>query len=390
MGYDSFANPSLNFRPEELDRLDASHFEPDSPNDDSYVQRFRNLEASINGTLNGLRTTSQLPSNWPQNNNFETSPALPNLGHQPFTPPSSQPFSIEKKPTGGNSFMRTLSGERDQALEEMRRICDQRVEMMRRDEADRFKRLDVEYKQQIQKLQQDLDGMLFQHQQVIKLKNEVESGLQTELEIAKRDLRKEKEKWEMERERLQRTIRELKEKIRELERRGLGGRSRTVSFSADVDDYSGYQRRLGQLQRDNDVKIASLVRQFEKEKQAALEILKTKVRAELGVLIPKIKEQCHRTYSDRIQGLRESLARQFRGQYEETLRRMKEEHSIERRLWQRQTRDQLEYAKAEIVQKLKSKYELRIMDIKNECERRILDRLRRRDTDYSDNDESFV
>jgi hypothetical protein len=230
-------------------------------------------------------------------------------------------------------------------------------------------------------LQKDLDEMLYQHQQVIKLKNEVENGLQMELDVAKKDLRRERDQRESEREKLQRNIRDLKERIRDLERRP-SGRTRTVSF-ADGDDRCDYQRRLVELQRENDAKISNLVRHFEKEKSAAIEILKTKIKAEISLLIPRIKEQCQRAYVGKIQDLRDSLSSQYRNQYEETVRRLKEEHVLERRVWQRQTRDQLEYCKSEIIQKLRAKYELRILDVQNECERRILDRMRRYDSDQS-------
>ena len=165
-----------------------------------------------------------------------------------------------------------------------------------------------------------------------------------------------------------------------------------MTFSQDVGSFSEYERRLIEIQRDNDNKIGNLVRHFEKEKSSALEILKTKIRAEVSLLIPRIKEQCARIYSEKLGRVREALAQRFREQYEGQLHRMRDDHAVERRLWQRQLRDQIERERAEIAQKLRAKYEMRMLDVKNECERRILERLRggRGGPDYSDSDLSFV
>jgi hypothetical protein len=418
-GYDSFAGPSLNLRPDELDRLDASQIEPEVPSIRFDAEHYRNLEASINGTINALVKGGRFDGrqgyqyDGQQNNNYaqyETqelaSPKFTSRPAQAFTPPSSQPYNSERafeKPfanTNQQSLIDRMKEERDRALQEMQRLCDQRVESVQRGEGERFKKLEEEYRKHLDSVKQDLDTMLRQHEQVTKVKNEVQKGLEVELNATKRELRKERGSRETDKEKYHRTIRELKDKIRDLERELAEikryGRSRTaVSFAKDVNSpgfSSDYERRLGEMQRENDAKISGLVRHFEKEKTSALEILKTKIRAEVSLLIPRIKEQCARVYSEKLVNIKESLAARFREQYEGQLRRVRDEHGMERRLWQRQLREQVEQERAEIAQKLRAKYELRILDVKNECERRILQRLRegRRDSDYSDSDLSFV
>lgn len=416
--HDSFGGgPSLSLRQEELDRLDASQIEPcEAPSLRFDTEHYKNLEESINGTINALNGARE--DNYFARENSHggamaaaarrdaVAAASEIVAHNPFlsrpgnmvlTPPSSQPYSVEKPGHGQMSMVEVLKAERDKAIADMQHMCDQRVEAVQRSQADRVDLLEGEYRKQLAKLQLDLDNMLRQHQQVIKLKNEVEHGLQMELDVARRDLKREKDTRESEKERHARAMRETNERLRELQRSVVDGeeykgRGRRVTFSGSGSPAREYERRLAEMQRESDSKISGLARQFEKEKAAALEILKTRIKAEVNLLVPRIKEQCQRSYVQKMRQIKDTLAAQFRSQYEDTLRRMRDEHAMERRMWQRQMREQLEHERAEIAQKLKAKYELKIMDVKNECERRILQRLRdaKHSTEYSDSDFSFV
>lgn len=325
-----------------------------------------------------------------------TAPSMNHHNNVILTPPSSsgQP-NIQNGEKG--SLANMLKAEKNKTMSDMQRTCDRRIESIQRSENERIQRLEADYRQQLSKLQQDLDSMLHQHQQVIKLKNEVERGLQLELDITRRDLKREKEARQGEKERLQKTIRELNEKIRDLERkvtslnRAKQKKKRSVTFRG-YDDYEDddefqnerlsratveeYEEKISSMRMEHDSKIANLVRHFEREKAAALEILRSKVKAEISLLIPRIKEQYLRAYSSKLKGIKEDMASRLRTEFEAKMKRLREEQAMERRLWQRQTRETVERERQEALQKLKAKYELRLMDVRNECERRILQRLR--------------
>lgn len=419
--YDSFGGPTLLLRPEDLDRLDASQIEPsESPSLAQDIERCRRLEESIHGTISAIKanapshpvTYHQAPSNNYLSNYFTSPEAIPAgkplaVRNVALTPSSSndKPHNVYQEspkykpdfPAHGQ-ILTSLSNDDPR---------DYTAEDVKQSQAERNHRLHME------KLQSDIDELMKQHANVIKLKTDVEKGLQLELEITRKDCRKEKEARESEKERHSRQVRDLKERIRSLERRldevrdhhrGIR-RSRAVSFADDYNEDLGrdsvmtrndYERKLVEVQRDHDAKIANLVRQFDREKAAALEILKSKVKAEVSLLIPRIKDRCHKAYAERFQTLRDSLADKFRQHYEDKIRIIRDENSSDRRVWQRQVREQVERAREEIEQKLKAKYEMRLMDMKNECERRILQRLRegssgygRRPTRERDCDDSF-
>lgn len=417
--HDSFM-PTLNLRPEELDRLDASQIEPsESPTLRLEQQKYRNLEASIDGTLNKYSTNRQTQAPFDvqrygdvpttmdpggYGNHFMAPPALaPNpflpassAGISPqiissnnanmiLTPPPSHPGTLEK-PSGGSqkSMIELLKMEKEQAIAEMQRLSDKRVEMVQFNEAERFKQQDREHRQQMLKVQAELEEMLRQHEQVIRLKNEVEHGLQLELGAARKDLHRERDMRLLDREKYTRTVRDLTERLREAEQRiaeleGIKRRNR-VSFSTSNSSssmsFDEYQERLKEIQKENDIKIANLARHFEREKSANHEIMKTRIKAEVNLLLPRIKEQYRLACVDKLRTLKEQLTAQFRAHYQEQLRKMQEEHAMERKLWQRQLRDQLEQERQSIMAKLKAKYEMRMLDMQNECERRILQRLR--------------
>lgn len=293
------------------------------------------------------------------------------------------------------NFIDVLKEERDRTLKEMQRLCDQRVELVQRTEGEKLKALETQYRQQLNKVQQDLESMLRQQEHVIKVKNEVEDSLQKELETAQRDSRRQQELRKNERERYERMIADLKSKISELETRLKNVRTSSTTAtrpSLRLDwSSSNQEKRLVEMQRQHDTRIASLVRQFEREKESALQILKTRIKAEVSLLVPRIKEQCQRAFSEKLARTKEVLASHYRTHYEDQIRKLQEEQAMERRLWQRQMRENLEHDRHEIINKLKAKYELRILDVRNECERRILQRLRDSRHDVSlESDDSFV
>lgn len=407
-GYDSFTGPTLHLRPDELDRLDASQLDP-LTEDASGLEPYRRMESSIQGTLAAFSSSAprphsqasayataaaeRIPPNQPASSvggNAMTSPVIAPRP-QPimnFTPPSSSQEGKDGGPAFGTRFeyAETTGGERL-------------------------------YRENIRKLQADLDEMITHHKRVVGHWEEMERGLQSEISAARKELERERDGREAEKARYSRLIRELRTRIRELEDQLEAQRSRrsvrSVSFALsdeeyEEDDDGDYlrleedegeesrgrrgdrrrtarpvvdgrlecERRLVQVKKEHDSKVASLVRQFEKEKAAALEILKSKIRAEVSLLIPQIKERYQRAYEQRVESVRASTATQIKGQYEERLQRIREDHAMERRVWQRQAREQIERERRDLAKRLKAKYEMRLMDIENECERRILARVR--------------
>lgn len=412
-GYDSFTGPTLHLRPEELDRLDASQLDPLTEGA-SGLEPYRRMESSIQGTLAAFgsssrpqsqaltysaatdRTTSANPLQPASSvgGNAMTSPVIAPRP-QPimnFTPPSSN--NQEGKDTGPTFGTRFEYAETAATT------------TTTAGGGERF------YRENIRKLQADLDEMITHHKRVVSHWEEMERGLQSEISAARKELERERDGRESEKTRYSRLIRDLRSRIRELEDQLETQRSRrsarSVSFALsdeeeggdDSDDYLTLEedcqrqrdrrratrpmadgrleceRRLVQVKKEHDSKVASLVRQFEKEKAAALEILKSKIRAEVSLLIPQIKERYQRAYEDRVESVRASTASQIKSQYEERLQRIREDHAMERRVWQRQAREQIERERRDLAKRLKAKYEMRLMDIENECERRILARVR--------------
>ncbi len=446
-GQDSFGGPSLHFGADELDRLDASHFEPaeeagESPSLRLHRGHFQRLEDSINGTISALNDGPspavaaygasakaasdhwQRPGTFPDllgaNNrsNYDISLLLtpPSTGGKgggggdvfASRPPPARTAEEQQgrearpadgrfggyaaqAPTGRDGtaaqpFIKVLQGERDTAMAEMQKICDERIDRVERSEGAQRTRLESQYKEQLRAVQQDLDAMLLQHQNVLRLRGKVEENLQQELDDAQRHLKRERHMRSSERQRHTRLVGDLKDRIYDLEQKleRLGGYGKAVRFApSQYDDapsaansYRAYEQRLSQMQRENDAKISALVGQFEREKGAALQILKSKIKAQVNLLIPRIKERCQSVYVRKLNTVKDELAAQFRDQYEGIIRKMQDERLLERRLWHRQLRERLEEERREVAFALRAKYEMKIMEVKNECERRILDRLR--------------
>lgn len=435
----SFMGATLSLRPEDLDRLDASQYGEDDfmdthtqghHNTGPYHQHhqagfderslYAKVDQSIQRSLDRWdeeRRVQNPPITNPSYDHTGNSmtPGPPPLQYQKIlTPPSSRPTpGAMIKPatitgaattTGmartdlGDPLIPRLSVDREATLTQMQYTFDQRLEALRREEDGRRRQLEATHQEQMNKLNRDVDTMIVQHQQVLKLKNEVERGLQKELELARKELTREKDERQTDLNRYHKTVRELHKRIAGLERkleesrRMARGNARCVSFDDDDDDEEGkvagrlgtqmawgrnaYAERVQALRRDYDSKISNLVRQFEREKAATIEILKSKVKAEVNLLFPRLRDQFQRAYTEKISTLKSRLATQLREQYESRLRHIKEEHSVERRVWQRQMRERIEKERTELTQRLRAKYEIKVLDIQNECERRILERLR--------------
>jgi len=235
---------------------------------------------------------------------------------------------------------------------------------------ERGRRTEADHRRQLGALQQDLERMLQQHEQVIRLKNEVERGLQTQVETAGRQLAQERRAREADRERYTRVLREMRDRIRSLEATvgTLSARAPTTGPPGDA--------ALADAKRQGDARIASLAKHFEREKAATVEVMKARFRAEVGLLVPRIKDRLQAAYRERIRSTETRMGELLRTEYDARIQRLQEEHAMEIKVMCRQMRQQVAQERADLAERFRQKYELRILDVRNECERRVLERIR--------------
>lgn len=262
---------------------------------------------------------------------------------------------------------------------ELQCMYEQRITDIRNAEQERFNRLDAEYREKLARLQRDMNEIVEKQEGVMRLKSEVESDLQKDLQAAREELKREQEKRRAERSKYEARIAELQNRIEDLQRRN----KKASAGLEGVTDKRSLQAKLSELQQEHDQKTSSLIRQFEREKQSALEIMKTRVRSEVNLLVPRIRKQCQEAFNDALHRCQEQTAARYREKYGTMIKRLKEEHQAERRFVQKQARETVEQEKAEWQKRLKAKYEMRALEVKNECERRLLERMRARPSNVS-------
>ncbi len=303
-----------------------------------------------------------------------------------ITPPtSSSPPDFDKPSLGrrplanvGNTAMAkppvfdAWKAERDGALIEMQNLYEQRIEALKQAETERVARIESEYKTKIEKLQKDMEFILKKQEDLMKLKDDVEhkdSGKYREA------YRKEHEARKSDRSKYEEKIRELTDRIEELQKR----LKKFNNGYADKDKNSlirSYEKKIADIQEESNRRIADLIKQFEREKQSALEIMKTKIKSEVSLLVPRIKQQCQEAFGKALNQCQEQAAQRYKDKYNDIIRRLKEEHLAEKRFIHKQAKEQSDQEKIDFQRKLKAKYEMKVLEVKNECEKRIIDRLR--------------
>ena len=114
------------------------------------------------------------------------------------------------------------------------------------------------------------------------------------------------------------------------------------------------------MQRQYDAKISDLVHQFEREKGAALGILRERMRAEVGLLIPRIKESCKRHYQRISKESIDGLSFRLKNQYETLISKIRSQNHTELRLrddeWRCRLKDQRDQIIKEANDKLNDKF----------------------------------
>lgn len=300
--------------------------------------------------------------------------AKDNVGRIPLAPISTN----RMMPTQAEEFS-PVKADPNAVIYELQCMYEKRITDIRNAEQERFNRLDAEYKEKLNRLQKDMNGIVEKQESVMRLKDEVESDLQKDLQAAREDLKKEQEKRRAERGKYEARIQELQGRIEELQRRV----KKVNSCLEGVSDKQSFQAKLTELQQEHDRKTSNLIRQFEREKQSALEIMKTRVRSEVNLLVPRIRKQCQDAFNEALHRCQEQTATRYREKYGALIKRLKDDHQAERRFIQKQARDAAEKDKAEWQKRIKAKYEMKALEVKNECERRLLVRMRSKPSNVS-------
>lgn len=147
-----------------------------------------------------------------------------------------------------------------------------------------------------------------------------------------------------ERLKLEQVIQELRNKIERLERD-----RRNTNSNSDVS-----------LKQHYDTKISNLIKQFEQEKSSALDIMKTRAKSEINLLIPKIKAQV-------IQSMERAQADKmdkFKAQVGGYIKKLKGDWQAEREiLMERMERRHAEEIK-NIQNQMQIKYEMKLQEEK--------------------------
>lgn len=138
-----------------------------------------------------------------------------------------------------------------------------------------------------------------------------------------------------------------------------------------------YEHKLQSLKRAHDQEISSLLQQFQREKQSAMEILKARIKSEINMIIPRIRDQIKENYAASTRRAQADAAKAAERKYEGIIISLREEHRLDKQHALRQLQERYERDRSAWQAKVKNHYEMRLMQVKNEAERRILARLHR-------------
>lgn len=135
-----------------------------------------------------------------------------------------------------------------------------------------------------------------------------------------------------------------------------------------------YEAKISALKAEHAAQTADLIKRFERERASALDIQKAKLKSEMESFLPQLKEQ-YRTQQNRaVAHAKTATERAISSKYESLIKNLKEEH---RRTIHQALDDQkmkLEIEMRQWKQALKDRYERRLLEVRNETERRLLAR----------------
>lgn len=169
---------------------------------------------------------------------------------------------------------------------------------------------------------------------------------------------------------LEQIIQDLRRQIDELERQLLKEKQQQNLNSNYSNDTNNNNNKLEALKFHYDRKIANLIGQFEQEKASALEIFKTRAKAEINLLIPRLKNQIQAS----LEKTHTESVNRIKGQASLYIQKMKQDFQMERQVLAEHLRRKHFEEIKQIQNQLQTKYEIKFLEEKKKMQERERDR----------------
>lgn len=302
----------------------------------------RTPSEAVGGGLTAGRLVSAVPV---------TPYSLASASTRPFppTPPQSSPGNDGPFKTGPGLLPPTTampSGNKSMALDsELRRLYEERIVVMRKNEAEKVRQLTEEHQTALTRARSEAELAIRQCDELRKTRDESERALRAEIA------------------RLQDDFARLGQNERN---RGTIGAPGATTTSAN-----GHANCVGR--QDHERQIARLIADFDRERRASARILHSKVRAQLALAMPRLRERL----SAQANASAEAAIARCREACRRTVAKAREEAESERRVAIRAAREEAEARFREWQGRAREKLRLRVLQARNEAERAVLERLGR-------------
>lgn len=199
----------------------------------------------------------------------------------------------------------------------------------------------------IKSYEERIEGILRQEREKYEA---MESNYRQQLEQLKRN-----EFGYSEKLKLEQIIQDLRRQIDNLERQLSESKRFSSSASSSATSNTDFDK-IEALKLHYDRKIANLVGQFEQEKASALEIMKTRAKAEINLIIPKLKSQLQAN----LERNQTEIVNKVKGQAQAYIQKLKQDFQMERQvLIEHLRRKHFEEIK-QIKNQLQIKFEMRL------------------------------
>lgn len=228
--------------------------------------------------------------------------------------------------------------------------------------------MEADYKAQLSRLQRRLEDVITQHQQVITVKDDQVKELQATVDRLKADYADKERAWQLRFDDQQAQMSKLKERL-----------ARSQEFFDDKQRAQlirRYEDRMANMRLKHEEEVKRLLWQCSQEKSAAMEVLKAKIKTEINLLVPRLKDQLHKTQAAQASKLKEQAERDMQTRYEQIIAGIREEARLDKSSALTTQRKRYETEKQDYVKRMRSHFERRLLEVKNEAERRVLARLR--------------
>ena len=263
----------------------------------------------------------------------------------PPTPPQSSPNNhFLKRPQLAAANTLPLAQQQQQQQQqvehakvnpqqELKRLYEDRIELVKQSEQEKLRAAERHWEETLNKLRAEYDRMRTEHLQVLKERDEL-------------DLK-------------------YKQEITKLEHR-----LKSLACSSNTNNTHHNQQQSIQAQYER--KIADLCRQFEQEKRASTAIMQTKMKSQLSVLVPKLREKIRTECEREVNALIDKTKQECN----QKLAELKQQHYKEKRQIREQATEDARQELSIWRQKVKEKMRIKLAQVENEAERKVLARLR--------------